>query len=46
MPAGTMEQLNQAVLPSVDEFATEIARAAVVSSYPDTGYVGGADYLG
>ncbi|WP_019345203.1 SDR family oxidoreductase [Mycolicibacterium senegalense] len=45
-PAAVEARRSRAVLPSVDEFATEIARAAAVSSYPDTGYVGGADYLG
>ncbi|ORV27513.1 short-chain dehydrogenase [Mycolicibacterium conceptionense] len=45
-PAAVEARRSRAVLPSVDEFATEIARAALVSSYPDTGYVGGADYLG
>ncbi|MCW1821692.1 MULTISPECIES: SDR family oxidoreductase [Mycolicibacterium] len=44
-PAAVEARRSRAVLPSVDEFATEIARAASVSSHPDTAYVGGADYL-
>ncbi|MGW4098555.1 SDR family oxidoreductase [Mycobacterium sp. NPDC004974] len=44
-PAAVDARRNQAVLPTVDEFAAAIARAALDSDHHDMTYVGGADYL-
>ncbi len=44
-PAAVDARRNQAVLPTVDDFAAAIARAALDADHRDTTYVGGADYL-
>lgn len=44
-PAAVEARRHQAELPTVEEFATEIARAALDSDHSDMTYVGGADYL-
>ncbi|WNG82097.1 SDR family oxidoreductase [Mycobacterium sp. ITM-2016-00316] len=44
-PAAVEARRDHAPLPTVEEFATVIARAALQPGAPDTTYVGGADYL-
>jgi 3-oxoacyl-[acyl-carrier protein] reductase len=44
-PATVEARRDQAPLPTVEEFATEIVRAALQSDAPGMTYVGGADYL-
>jgi 3-oxoacyl-[acyl-carrier protein] reductase len=44
-PAAVETRRDQGPLPTVEEFATEITRAAMQSDVPETTYVGGADYL-
>lgn len=44
-PAAVEARREHAALPTVEEFATAIARAALQPDAPDTIYVGGADYL-
>ncbi|WP_308193035.1 SDR family oxidoreductase [Mycobacterium sp. CnD-18-1] len=45
-PDAVEARRSQAVLPTVEEFAAEITRAALDSDHRDITYVGGADYLG
>lgn len=44
-PAAVDARRDRTVLPTVEEFAAAIARAALDSEQSDTTYVGGADYL-
>lgn len=44
-PAAVEARRDHAPLPTVEEFATVITRAALQPDTPDTTYVGGADYL-
>ncbi len=44
-PAAVEARRDQAELPTVEEFATEIARAALDADHQEMTYVGGADYL-
>lgn len=44
-PATVEARRDHAPLPTVDEFASEIVRAATQSNAPGMTYVGGADYL-
>lgn len=44
-PAAVEARREHAALPTVEEFATAIARAALQPDAPDTIYVGGADFL-
>ncbi|MBU9763042.1 SDR family NAD(P)-dependent oxidoreductase [Mycobacterium sp. TNTM28] len=44
-PAAVAARRSRAALPTVEEFATAVARAALDPDHPDTTYVGGADYL-
>lgn len=44
-PTAVDTRREQAPLPTIEEFAAEITRAAVQSDAPAMTYVGGADYL-